>query len=55
MTLDQALERIAELEKELAYWRSPIDLSDCCGAPLLCSSDDPICSFCREHCGVAND
>ena len=24
--------------------------SDCCGAPLLMSSEDPVCSFCMERC-----
>jgi len=25
-------------------------LSDCCGAEMLGSEEDPICSECREHC-----
>lgn len=29
-----------------------VPVSDCCGAPLLHSLEDPICSSCKEHCGI---
>ena len=27
-------------------------VSDCCGADLLLTNGDPICSECYEHCGI---
>lgn len=30
-------------------------ISDCCGAPLIGSLEDPFCRDCKEHCRIADD
>lgn len=35
---------------EYKYTPPEEPVSDCCGADMLGSDEDPICSECKEHC-----
>ncbi len=42
-------------ERQRSAERAEVEpVSDCCGAPLLFSCEDPCCRECLEHCDVAN-